>query len=211
MNEEAREVRMLVLSILKEGRIQVEEADKIINFITKVSDEKSKPSVEAVSVMAKEGVFKLEKLVNDLGSNIEKAVQNIGSRLTTKTETEKKESSERFSFFENKEIVSENIDKLILENYWGTIRVSGEKRENISLDLEKTICGRNNEEANERNQAISIIQEIKDNSLYLYLPSPNPSFKDVINLDLKVPEKISLQLGTISGDILVYKMKCPRK
>src|SRR4051812_37473893 len=111
MELNTREVRILVLNILKEGRITVDEADKIINFITnceEINREKSGQqtnTTEAIADFAKEGVAKIEKLVSGIGFNIEKVAHNIGQRINIKLDPNSgKQAGEKFTFTETEEI-----------------------------------------------------------------------------------------------------------
>lgn len=209
--DNGKDIRLLVLNILKEGRINVEEADKIINYINSTEKDKASmfqyPNPEAIGDFAREGVSKIEKFVSGLGFNIERVAQNITHKINNKFETTAQQNTqvgEKFTFTDNEVInLDENTDKLILENNWGSIKVSGEDRKDISLSFEKIIWTNSKELADERDKGLKIGRIQNDGVLQILLPTSNQEINDTINVDVKVPNRLLLQLSSSNGNILV--------
>ena len=208
-----KDIRLLVLNILKEGRLSIEEADRIINYINFTENDKNKsnsfqyPSPEAIGDFAREGVSKIEKFVSGLGFNIEKVAQNITHKINTKLDNNNNptvQAGEKFTFSDNETInLDDKTNKLIIENNWGSIKVSGEDRTDISLVFEKIIWTTSKDLANERDKGLKIGRIQNDGVLQILLPTSNHEIKDTINVDIKVPNHLLFHLSSSSGNILV--------
>jgi DUF4097 and DUF4098 domain-containing protein YvlB len=215
MELNTREIRLMVLNILKDGRLTVDEADQIIDFITqaeefiKIKEGSHSHTTEAIADFAKEGVAKIEKLVSGIGLNIEKVAHNIGQRINIKLDSNAStQAGEKFTFTETEEISSEiPVTRLVLENNWGGIKLIGEDRNNIELNTEKIIWTKNQDLANERSKGLKIGNVINEDTLQILLPTINQALNDTINLEIKVPKNIELELSSSSGDILVQDFR----
>src|SRR4029079_15947642 len=82
-----------------------------------------------------------------------------------------------------------------------------EERNSIELNIEKIIWTKNQDLANERSKGLKIGSIINDNTLQILLPTLNQSLNDTINLELKVPKNVELELSSSSGDILVQDFR----
>lgn len=211
----SKDIRMLVLNILKEGRINVEEADKIINYINSTENTKDKsssfqyPNPEVITDFAREGVSKIERFVSGLGFNIERVAQNINQRINTKFEHDKNitHSGEKYSFTSEEHINLEtHINKIIIDNTWGSIKVTGEERNDISLHIEKIIWTATKESAIERDKGIKVGNIQNNGVLQVLLPTNHQDINDTINLELKVPKYLELQLTTVIGNVNIADM-----
>ncbi len=209
--ENGKEIRILVLNILKEGRIEIDEADKILNYISQNENKDNKnqfPNSENISDFAKEGVSKIEKFVSGFGFNLEKVAQTINQKISKyEAQTKSNQGSQvgdKFTF-NDEEIIpfDTSIEKIILENNWGSIKIIGEETENIKLSIEKIIWTKNQDLANERNLALKINRNQNNKSMQILLPQHNKEVEDTINIELRVPKNISFDLSTLSGDILI--------
>jgi DUF4097 and DUF4098 domain-containing protein YvlB len=223
MEQNVKEVRLLVLNILKEGRITIDEAEKIINVVSQFEELTKDKSfstyiqnipTEAIADFAREGVSKIEKLVTGIGNNIEKVAQNIGQKITTRFEPSgtSTHTAEKFNFSEQEEILlATPIENLNIENNWGGIKITGEERENILLHIEKIIWIKTQEQANERAKNLKIVPVFNGKKLQIQLPKVNPALNDIINLEIKVPSSLEFELFTTSGDINIQDVHNPNK
>jgi len=217
MENHIKDIRLFVLNILKEGRITVEEADKIISFINSTEElVKSKKkdidvsTSENITNIAKEGVSKLEKFVSDISGNLEKVAQNIGTRLNIQTDTPQQTTTitEKYAFVETKNITIEpSVTKLVLENNWGGIKIIGEEREDILLNIKKIIWTKNEELANDRSEAFKTKISKGDEVITVILPEANPNLRDTVSLEMFIPMHMELDLATSTGDILLYDLE----
>lgn len=210
-----KDIRLLVLNILKEGRINVEEADRIINYLNStetISKDKSAnfqyPSPEIITDFAREGVSKIERFVSGLGFNIEKVAQNINQRINTKLDDKNiTQAGEKFTFKSSENInLEQDITKIILDNSWGSIKITGEERKDIELNIEKIIWTPSKESAIERDKGIKIGNVQSDGSLKILLPALPQDISDTINLELKIPQHLNLQLSTLIGNVNVINI-----
>ncbi len=223
MEQNIKEVRLLVLNILKEGRMTIEEADKIINLLTQFEEfTKDKSfsgyipniSTDTFADFAREGVSKIEKLMTGLGSNIEKVAQNIGQKISTRLDptNTSTHAGEKFTFSDQENITIESpIEKIIIDNGWGGIKITGEQRDDIDLHTEKIIWTKNQDQANERTKNLRIVPVFTDKKLQIILPTMNQTLNDIINLELKVPLSLEFELSTTSGDINIQNIENPDK
>ncbi len=211
-----KDIRLLVLNILKEGRLSIEEADRIINYINFNDSDKNKsnsfqyPSPEAIGDFAREGVSKIEKFVSGLGFNIEKVAQNINQKINTKLEKNSQQtnqSGEKFTFSDSELInLDQSTHKIIIENNWGSINLSGEDRKDISLNFEKIIWTSSKDLAEEREKGLKIGRIQHDSVLQILLPTSNHEINDTINIDIKIPNHLLLHLSTSSGNVFVQNI-----
>lgn len=205
-----KDIRLLVLGILKEGRINVDEADRIINYLNSTETlhkDKSPgfqyPSPEVITDFAREGVSKIERFVSGLGFNIEKVAQNINQRINIKLDDKNiSQAGEKFTFTSDEQInLEQDINKIIVDNSWGSIKITGEERSDVSLRVEKIIWTTNKDAAIERDKGIKIGNVQSEGSLKILLPALHQDINDTINLELKVPQHFNLQLSTVIGNV----------
>lgn len=211
-----KEIRLLVLNILKEGRITVEEADRIINYVNSTENlnkDKSNvfqyPNPEAITDFAREGVSKIEKFVSGIGFNIERVAQNITQKINTKLENTSNvlQTGEKFTF-ESEEVISfDDTKKLMLENNWGAVKILGEDRNDISMKIEKIIWTTNKDLANERDKGLKVGSIQNEGVTQILLPTYNQETNDTINLELKIPKTLELHLSTLNGNLNIDKIE----
>jgi len=219
MENRIKDIRFFVLNILKDGKITVEEADKIISFINATEELlKSKkidfPNTESLGNFAKEGVSRFEKLVNDIGENLEKVAQNIGTRLNIPTDGQQQTQkvTEKYSYTETQHInIEENLKKLVLENHWGGVKIIGEERSDILLNINKIIWTKNEELANDRSEAFKIKTSQIEDTLKILLPQANANLRDTVNMEILIPKHLELDIATSNGEILLYDVENPEK
>lgn len=210
--ENSKDIRLLVLNILKEGRINIEEAEKLLNYITQTEKENPPkasfqyPNSETITEFAKEGVSKLEKFVSGFGINLEKVAQNIGQRINS-NKTQGEQTGEKFTFNEEENIpITETLNKIIIENNWGGIKVTGEETQSITLKVEKIIWTNNQDLANKKNNELKIGRIQSDGTLQIILPETTNEMNDTINIEVLVPKNLSFDLFTSNGDIFVQNI-----
>lgn len=204
--------RTMILNMLKDGRISVEEADALL----KTSESKSTASTQDPSQMFKEGFSKLEGILKNVGSAvdavantvapvIEKQVGNFEKQVGNFVSTIKSGLNKQ-QFTEQETIVTETpVEKIVINNEWGDVSIFASARNDIDMKVEKVIWGKTEHAAQERSRELKVGWLREGNQIFFKMPDLSGLYfnKDNINVNLFVPESVSIDVQTRSGNIKI--------
>ena len=199
------ENRKMILNMLKEGRITVEEADALL----KGFEEKIHDGTQAF----KEKFTKLEGVLKGVGNALETVASNISPIIEKRFDTFVqgiKINLSKQQILEKENITSETkIEHLFIDNEYGSVSISGSDRTDIDMEVEKLIAAKNEESAHERAKELTIGWVFEDGKIIFKMPelSNLPFNKDDINITLFVPQNVSINASTRSGDIKINGIK----
>ena len=205
--------RTMILNMLKEGRISVEEADDLL----KASETKPTFQTPDPGQMFKEGFSKLEGILKNVGSTVEAVAKSVAPVIEKQVDnfvSSIKSTLNKQQFTDQETIVPEiKIESIIIDNEWGDVNIVASERNDIEL---KRGCFRARGDvvevqpsyekaAQERAGELKVGWIIEGNRINFKMPelSTIAFTKDNLNINLFVPNYVSVRTLTRSGDIKI--------
>jgi len=197
--------RTMILNMLKEGRISVEEADDLL----KASETKPTFQTPDPGQMFKEGFSKLEGILKNVGSTVEAVAKSVAPVIEKQVDnfvSSIKSTLNKQQFTDQETIVPEiKIESIIIDNEWGDVNIVASERNDIELKVDKLIWAIDEKAAQERAGELKVGWIIEGNRINFKMPelSTIAFTKDNLNINLFVPNYVSVRTLTRSGDIKI--------
>jgi DUF4097 and DUF4098 domain-containing protein YvlB len=202
--------KIMILKMLKDEKISVEEAEALLDALQE-SEKTNQESKSAIieRVKHREGGkksrgFKLDIDFEDLEGIGEKIKETFGEVGKTLKEAFKDFDGDFFAHFGserasktwNGDFSLEGVEKLLVENKWGDVTITGESRDSLGVEAKISAWADSDERAEEILEGIEIVLE--DSKLHA-----RGIAKSRIRIDYEIllPEDLFCEVHNNSGDV----------
>lgn len=212
------EERKMILKMVQEGRMNIDEADKLLAALEKPTAAPQEPTPEPQPKTATSP--KMEQMFGSLSSFLETVTQQWGSSLEKKVsqlfQTGKPSHTTNIANRtqeEQKLSLGEKVDTLEVFNPYGEIKVTSSPDQQIHVVLEKLSEQPSPEEANRLFQLCRIKWEENSSLFRLYLEEHDTLKKGSVSahLKLEVPKHLHLKLASVNDDLHLEQWSAPEQ
>lgn len=223
--------RKLILKMLQENRISIDEADQLIGALTeKARPETEKPGPKASS--SQDNIFnktapKMDQIVGTISSMIDSVSSQLGPGLEKRFESwfqqrgpqdssKTSDSTENFHEKQTHEdliVLEEGTQKLSCFNRIGNLNIEGYDGKSIQAILETHIHTSSVEEKL-KYEDLKVLGTTEDDVLRVSIAGTEglkASHLATVNLTLKIPNNLDLDLSTEKYDISLEQLSHPER
>lgn len=211
--------RKLILQMVKEGRMEIEEAEKLLEALgSPKAQSNADPSNSQESIFqqaAQQAGPKVEQFMSSLSSMFGSVAGNVGPAIEQKLGNifqgvSNFTNSYNHTLKDEEKIISDDtITKVNLENLFGNITITGHDAEDIILESEKLTDAKTDEQAAQYSEACKAQWSVNNGELTITPEASDylKAGKVILNLKLKLPHDLALNLTTQIKDIRVNQYK----